>query len=217
MKKQYHILLVEDHLITLEAYKGVLDLMTQDFITTEAQSIDAALEKLAKQPELLPFDLAFVDIHLPKSTSTGIESGEGLALTLKKKFPAIKIIIPTQYNQPERIRYIMDTVSPDAILLKEEFRSVQIVQAIEHVLNNEKYYSDKVKLLLRKEDMELDDYDLRILNCIAKHVKNKDMPQHIPLSLRAIEDRKSLLMIKFGVPPRDNEQLIAIAQEKGLI
>ncbi len=217
MKRQYHILLVEDHLITLEAYNGVLDLMPKDFIITEAQNIDAALEKAERQPTLLPFDIAFVDIHLPRSESRKIDSGEALALELKKKFPDIKIIIPTQYNQPDRIRYIVDTVRPDALLLKEEFRSAQICQAVEIVLTGGIYYSSKVESLLRKAPAGFDDYDLKILNCIARGVKNKDMPQTIPLSLRAIEDRKSMLIIKLGVPPRDNERLIAIAREKGLI
>ncbi|MET3536712.1 response regulator transcription factor [Chryseobacterium limigenitum] len=217
MKQQYRILLVDDHLITLEAYRGVLELMSQEFIFTEAQSIDEALEKAERQPQLLPFDMAFVDIHLPRSESKKIESGEGLALELKKKFTELKIVIPTQYNQPERIRYIIDKVNPDALLLKEEFRSAQICRAVEIVLSGGTYYSSKVELLLRKDHLQFDDYDLKILSCIARGVKIKDIENHVPLSSRAIEDRKSMLMIKLGVPPRNNEQLIAIAREKGLI
>ena len=217
MKQQYHILLVEDHLITLDAYKSVLELMDEDFIITEVEDIDRALDKAKKQPDLLAFDIAFVDIHLPKSLNTSIESGEELALELKRIFPNIKIIIPTQYNQPQRIRHIINTVSPDALLLKEEFRSSHISQAVYAVLNNQRYYSPKVATLLRKEDLELDVYDLKILSCLSRGVKIKDMPLHIPLSLRAIEDRKSMLMIKLEVPPRDNEKLIVIAKEKGLI
>ena len=217
MKNQYHILLIEDHLITLDAYKSVLELMPEDFIITEAQNINSALEKMQKQPALVPFDIAFVDIHLPKSLTTKIDSGEELALELKKRFPNIKIIIPTQYNQAERIKHILNVVNPDALLIKEEFRSNQISQAVYAVLNNEHYYSPKVALLLRKEDMELDVYDLKILSCLSRGVKIKDMPLYIPLSLRAIEDRKSNLMIKFDIPARDNEKLIIIAKEKGLI
>lgn len=217
MKQQYQILLVEDHLITLDAYKSVLELMPEEFIITEAQNIDSALEKMKKQPALLPFDIAFVDIHLPKSITTIIESGEELALELKKKFSNIKIIIPTQYNQAERIKHIVNMVAPDALLLKEEFRSIQISQAVHAVLNNEQYYSPKVVTLLRKEDLEFDVYDLKILSCLSRGVKIKDMPLYIPLSLRAIEDRKSMLMLKLEVPPRDNEKLIVIAKEKGLI
>lgn len=217
MKQQYHILLVEDHLITLDAYKSVLELMPEDFVITEAQNIDTALEKAQRQPGLLSFDIAFVDIHLPKSLTTSIESGEELALALKKRFPNIKIIIPTQYNQAQRIKHIVNTVAPDALLLKEEFRSSHISQAVYAVLNHEKYYSPMVEILLRKQDLELDVYDLKILSCLSRGVKIKDMPLYIPLSLRAIEDRKSMLMIKLEVPPRDNEKLIVIAKEKGLI
>ena len=217
MKEHYHILLVEDHLITLEAYRGVLELMPQEFIVTEAQSIDEALKKIENQPQLLPFDIAFVDIHLPKSESTKMESGEELVLELKKRFPNIKIIIPTQYSQPERIRYIMDKAAPDALLLKEEFRSTHISKAVETVLSGGTYYSEKVESLLRNHSMEFDDYDLKILSYMAKGAKIKDIPQYLHLSLRAVEDRKSTLMIKLGVPPRNNEKLIAVAREKGLI
>ena len=101
--------------------------------------------------------------------------------------------------------------------MKDEFRSSHISQAVYAVLNNEKYYSPMVEILLRKQDLELDVYDLKILRCLSRGVKIKDMPLYIPLSLRAIEDRKSMLMIKLEVPPRDNEKLIIIAKEKGLI
>lgn len=217
MKERYHILLIEDHLITLEAYRGVLELMPQEFFVTEARNIGEALKKIEYQPQLLPFDIAFVDIHLPKSESTKMESGEELALELKKRFPNIKIIIPTQYNQPERIRYIMDTANPDALLLKEEFRSIHISKAVETVLSGGTYYSEKVESLLRNNSMEFDDYDLKILGCIARGVKIKDIENYVPLSLRAIEDRKSMLMLKLNIPSRNNEKLIAVAHEKGLI
>ncbi len=217
MKQQYHILLIEDHLITLEAYRAVLELMPQEFIITEAQSIDRALEKIKEQPAQLPFDIAFVDIHFAGNQSQKMESGEELAAELKKRFPYIKIIIPTQYNQPERIRYIMDTVAPDALLLKEEFRSAHIIQAVETILGGGHYYSPKVESLLQNNPMDFDDYDLKILSCIARGVKIKDIENYVPLSLRAIEDRKSALMVKLDVPARNNEKLITIAREKGLI
>ena len=217
MKRHYQVLLIEDHLITLDAYKGVLEMMPEEFIITEAQNIDSALAKMKSQPQLLPFDIAFVDIHLPKSITTNLESGEELALELRKKFPKIKIIIPTQHNQAERIRYIINSVNPEALLLKDEFRSSHISNAVQAVLNNELYFSPKVYSVLRMTDLKLDVYDLKILSCLARGVKIKDMPSYIPLSHRAIEDRKSNLMIKLDVPPRDNETLIAVAKEKGLI
>lgn len=217
MKQQYQVLLIEDHLITLDAYKSVLEMMSEEFIITEAQNIDSALAKMKSQPQLLPFDIAFVDIHLPKSTTTTIDSGEELAMELRKKFPAIKIIVPTQHNQAERIRYIINSVNPEALLLKDEFRSSHISSAVQAILNNELYFSPKVYSLLRMTDLKLDVYDLKILSCLARGVKIKDMPSYIPLSHRAIEDRKSNLMIKLDVPPRDNEKLIAVAKEKGLI
>lgn len=217
MKQQYQVLLIDDHLITLDAYKSILEMMPQDFIVTEAQSIDVALAKMQKQSRLLPFDIAFVDIHLPKSSTTTMESGEELAIELRKRFPNIKIIIPTQHNQAERIRYIINSVNPEALLLKDEFRSSHISNAVQAVLNNELYFSPKVYSVLRMNDLKLDVYDLKILSCLARGMKIKDMPLHIPLSHRAIEDRKSNLMIKLDVPPRDNETLIAVAKEKGLI
>lgn len=217
MKKQYQVLLIDDHLITIDAYKSVLEMMPEEFIITEAQDIDSALAKMKSQPQLLPFDIAFVDIQLPKSTATKLESGEELALALRKMFPDIKIIIPTQHNQPERIRFIVNSINPEALLLKDEFRSLHISNAVQAVLNNELYFSPKVYSVLRMTDLKLDVYDLKILSCLARGVKIKDMPSYIPLSHRAIEDRKSNLMITFNIPKGKNELLIAVAKEKGLI
>lgn len=217
MKQQYHILLIEDHLITIDAYKSILETMPQNFNIYEAYNIDRAISLINSNFHLQPFDIAFVDINLPKSTNTAIETGEELAIELKKKFPAIKIIIPTQHNQAERIRYIINSINPEALLLKDEFRSSHISSAVQAVLNNELYFSPKVYSLLKMNDLKLDVYDLKIVSCLARGVKVKDMPSYIPLSHRAIEDRKSNLMIKLGVPPRENEKLLAVAKEKGLI
>lgn len=217
MKQQYHILLIEDHLITIDAYKSILETMPQKFNIYEAYNIDRAISLINSNFHLQPFDIAFVDINLPKSTNTAIETGEELAIELKKKFPAIKIIIPTQHNQAERIRYIINSINPEALLLKDEFRSSHISSAVQAVLNNELYFSPKVYSLLKMNDLKLDVYDLKILRCLARGVLLKDISSQIPLSHRAIEERKSLLLIKLDVRSKKKEELIAVAKEKGLI
>lgn len=217
MKKPYRILLVEDSLFILEGYRALLDLMEEKFEITEAQNIDQAIEKIERQTQEMFFDLAFVDIQLPKSKRHKIESGEEIALLLKKKNPQIKIIVLTQYNQPARIRYIMDTVAPDGLLLKDEFRGKQVHEAVKSVLMDNQYFSSRVQMMMKKDNLDFDLYDLKILKCLEKGVKVKDIQKEIPLSQRAIEDRKSTIIIKLDIPSGDRVALIEVARELGLI
>ncbi len=218
IKKTLHILILDDHPMNVEGIREALNKLTYDFIFKEATDIDTALLLIQQQPNILPFDVAFIDIELPPSKTTNIHSGEGVALVLKRKFPDCKIIIPTQYFQAERLKHIIKTVIPDALLSKIDFRRQHIRNALESVLKNESYYSPSVIKILRSHDFELDEHDLKILYCLSKHIKIKDMPTtHVNLSLRTIEERKKKLMEKFDVPSRDNELLIQIAKEKGLI
>ncbi|PTT76545.1 MULTISPECIES: response regulator transcription factor [unclassified Chryseobacterium] len=217
MKQQLHILLIDDHPMTIEGYKAILENMFEKPVISEAYTVEESLERIRRQPDILPFDLAFVDINLPAARDAAIHSGEGVALQLKKKFPQTKIIVPTMFSQGERIRYIIKTVNPDALLLKNDFTSSEIKNAVESVLNGETYYSKGAKQALKADDLGLDRHDLGILYCLSKQIKVKDMPEHIPLSLRAIEERKSILMLKLDVPPRDNQLLVIKAREKGLL
>lgn len=43
MKTAIRVLLIDDHPITIEAYKGALEFMEYDFIIAEAHDIDSAL------------------------------------------------------------------------------------------------------------------------------------------------------------------------------
>lgn len=216
-RSPYNILLVDDHPMTLEGYRNILNHMHEDFVISEAQGIDTAIHTIQKQPNILPFELAFIDIGLPKSKTTNITSGEGVALALKEKFPLVKIIVPTLYTQAERIHHILNTIEPDALLLKTEFNSKEIMLAIETVLKGQKYFSGRVNRILQSDDLGLDRWDLKILYCISKQIKMKDIPNHVPLTLRTIEERKSVLMDKLEVPPRNNALLVQVAKEKGLI
>jgi DNA-binding NarL/FixJ family response regulator len=215
MKTTIRVLLIDDHPITIEAYKGALEFMEYDFNTTEAHDIDSALLKIKEQPEILPFDIAFVDIGLPQSATTSITSGEGLVAHLRKKFKQIKIIIPTLYHQSDRLHFILEYTNPDALLLKSDFRSIEIQQAVQAVLHHQKYYSKSVQKVLESKKLKLDPHDVKLLHCLSKGIKLKDMGHYIPLASRTIEERKNKLMILFNAT--NNEQLLKKAQEKGLL
>ncbi len=217
MSTPLHVFLLDDHPINLEGIQNALDVMDKEFAFKEATDLDTAISIIKQQPRLLPFDIAFIDVGLPASKNSDIHSGEGIAKMMKEKFFDCKIIIQTQFFQAERVRHIIKTVNPEGLLLKTDFRSKQIRKAVEMVLQDVHYYSPGVLKTMRTHDFELDEIDLKILYCLSRNIKMKDMPEHIPLSLRAIEDRKSALMLKFEVPPRNNELLLQIAKEKGLI
>lgn len=215
--KSLNVFMLDDHPMHLEGIQDALSILELEFIYKEATDIDTALQLIKQQPEILPFDIAFIDMGLPPSTITDVHSGEEVALILKEKFPECKIIIPTQYFQAERLRFIIKTVQPDGLLSKVDFRKEHIRNSVKTVLKDDNYYSPSVVKILRSDIPQLDETDLKILYCLSQHMKMKDIPSHVNLSLRAVEDRKSAMMIDLGVPSRNNELLIQVAREKGLI
>lgn len=218
MDKRIHLLLLDDHPVMIDGYEKALEVMDYLFFTQRCYTIDQAVSYIfASKEQNKPIDLAFIDIGLPASKNKRYVSGQDVAIQLKRVFPDVKIIIPTLYDSLERIRIIADTVNPDAILLKDEFTGWEIRSAVEKVMLGETYFTPRVQTMLSESSIAIDDLDLKILSCLAKQIRIKDMPDYIPLALRTIEERKSALMDKLAIDSRKNQDLLEVARKKGLI
>jgi DNA-binding NarL/FixJ family response regulator len=71
----------------------------------------------------------------------------------------------------------------------------ELLFAFDKVIKNETYYSQSVIKMLDSQDkgIEIDLFDKQILFHLSKGTKSKDITQYIPISINAIEVRKSNL------------------------
>lgn len=220
MKKKLNILIIDDHHSIIEGYKNVL-LKNKDYKLQilKANSCDQAILAVNNAKHTNPFDVVFVDIQLPPSKDGIISSGEDLALLIKKEFPQTKIIISTMFDSPHRLNNILKTIPHNGILIKSDSTAKIILEAFETILQGNSFYSKTVQKLINKiivNDEHLDEYNKKIIYYLSQGVKTKNLIQHIPLSLNAIEKRKNHIKQLFNVIG-DDEQLLSEAKKKGFI
>lgn len=191
------ILMIDDHPITLDGYKNILISLkdpNSNYVIDTASDCEEAYWKVHKSVENNNlYNIIFLDISLPPSEGLKIFSGEDLGLKIREISPSSKIIILTMYNENYRIYNILKNITPEGLLIKSDVSSHELYRAFREVLLGKLYYSNTVKILVRKQfgnDIVLDEIDRNILFQLSKGVMTKDLTQFIPLSLAAIEKRK---------------------------
>jgi len=191
------ILMIDDHPITLDGYKNILislkDFNSNYVIDTASDCEEAYWEVHKSVEDNNHYNIIFLDISLPPSEGLKIFSGEDLGLRIREISPSSKIIILTMYNENYRIYNILKNISPEGLLIKSDVSSHELYRAFREVLLGKLYYSNTVKILVRKQfgnNIVLDEIDRNILFQLSKGVMTKDLTQFIPLSLAAIEKRK---------------------------
>lgn len=217
LDKSIHILMVDDHQIIVEGYQQILDSLSptdRSFVYETANTCDLAWEKIKNRP----YDLVLLDLNFPVDTHQKIVSGEALAVKIRKEFPQVKIIILTGVSELIPLNHIIKKINPEGFLLKGETNSKEIYRCIDTLLDGNMYYSATVNRMLHSRfvnDLNLDDNDRKILEYLALGTKTKNLPNHIPLSLRSIEVRKKKLREIFDA--RDDETLLRNARTAGYL
>lgn len=220
MKKSINLLLVDDHPSVIEAYSNFLiqyEIVNPKYNVNvlTAMCCDSAVDIIARNKAI---EVAFIDMRLPKSKVAQFSSGEDLCILLKKTFPKIKIIIITGHYETLILSNLLQSVNPDAMLLKGDIEGKVILDALTRVLNNEPYYSISVLNLLRKNlssNTLLEPIDKRMLYELWKGTRTKDLVNYLPLSLGAIEKRKRNLRLKVGAQSKDDNMLVNLVLKKG--
>tara|TARA_R110002012_G_scaffold294098_1_gene490036 strand:+ start:20525 stop:21202 length:678 start_codon:yes stop_codon:yes gene_type:complete len=225
MKKNFNVLIIEDHRIIAQAYKLVLEEITVEnsilnFTIETANNCESGREKINSFCQSNKLDLVLLDISLSPTDDKKILSGVDLGILLRNKKTPVKIIILTSYDDYYRLNSIIKNVDPDGLLLKRDVEMEDIKKAILTVLDNGSFYSETIIKMLRiraKSEINIDKIDRQILYELSRGVKMKDLPELLPLSMGGIESRKRKLKRAFNILKEKDNVLIEIAREKGFI
>lgn len=218
--------MVDDHPVILEAYKNILDstVIEEKYNVTidTAINCDMAIEKINNSEKTIKYDVLFLDIQLPPSSNGKILSGEDLAVYARKKLPEVKIIILTTHNDSHRIQNILTIANPDALVIKDDLTSKELLNALDAIMGDRPYYSTTVSKFFRKkilngEEYLLDDVNKKIIYFLSKGIKTKDLTNHVHLSLSAIEKRKVQIRKILKLETTNVEELINEAKKRGFI
>jgi DNA-binding NarL/FixJ family response regulator len=220
-----NVLIVEDEPLTIGNLKTALNILSEEkpdleFKIRSARNCDAARSEITKAIHGKPFDLVLLDISIPESKDRKYLSGEDLGVKIKREFPSAKIIVFTFYTDNYRLNNILQSLNPDGFMIKYDIDFKTLLRALETVIYEPPFYSQKILKLLRQttiNDFTIDQLDRRLLYELSQGTKTSQLPQIVKLSKGGVERRKRHLKEVFDIPEGDDRALIKTAKAKGFI
>lgn len=196
------ILLAEDQGMVREALAALLSLEGDIEVVAQVsrgdEVVDAAVASEA--------EVAILDIEMPGLT--GIEA----AALLRRKRPAIKIVIVTTFGRPGYLRRAMES-GADAFLVKDAPAS-QLAEAVRRVLRGERVIDPTLAAAALAEGANpLTSRERDVLAAAADGSANAEVAQHLHLSEGTVRNYLSAAIQKTGA--RNRTEAVRIAREKG--
>jgi len=193
-----NILIADDHQLLIDGIKAALAGLTDFNIAAEAYNGFQVMEKLETG---LPIDIILMDINMPKL--------DGLSATkmVHKKFPTVKIIALSQYDEK---RFVKQMVKNGAMgyLLKDSSKDI-LEEAIRTVHNGQNYFCDRLSLRLINQELKMEDNkslfpklterEIEILRLIGRELSSQEIADKLFISFHTVESHRANLMSKAGV------------------
>lgn len=210
------VLIADDHALVREGIVAFLKLCDDIEVIAEASD---GLEALEKTKKFHP-DIVIMDINMP--TLGGLET----TIEIKKLYPAIKVLVLTQYEDREYIsRFLKAGVS--GYLLKKAVGS-DLITALKTIGRGELYLyssiaSEVVSGYLQRENAidsenpydKLSDREKQVLKLIAEGHTHKEAADMLGISAKTVIAHQTNIGEKLGIHTRAD--LIKFAIQKGII
>lgn len=195
--KMYTVYIADDHNIVA---KGIATLIAK-FSEVEKVEIFPNGKELYNACCNIKPDVVFLDMGMP------IWDGKTALIELKKKFPTLRCIMLSMYNEKEIIN---DCIHNGASgYLNKDCSEIELRQAI--IAKDEIYYSKKVLTALNDTDEhtqnseifplkeQLSKREIDILTLLCEGMNPKEIAKKLFLSIRTVETHKTNIMTKFEV------------------
>lgn len=215
-KDKIKILICDDHNLVREGIVALLKQIDDIEVVGEASNGIEAIQKIKQK---LP-DVVLMDLSMPKL--------DGLKTTveIRKKYPEIKIIILTQYENEEYIVQMLKA-GANGYVLKNSIAD-DLIRGIREVMKGEKFFSSSITKIileeyvkkvqgLRQENItpELTNRELEVLKLIAEGYSNQETADKLFISVRTVEFHRANIMHKLKI--KDLPGLVKYAIQKGII
>jgi DNA-binding NarL/FixJ family response regulator len=198
------IALVDDHNLVRDGIRALLTMVQGFVIVGEASSGHEALELLQRDvPDILLMDIGLKD-------SNGLE----LTATLKQKYPTLKVLILSMYDNQEYVSSALRAGASGYVL--KDAPSREIIAAIEVLAVGGQFYSSGVAEKLTAKttsESELTPRERQVLVMMAQGLNNKAMARELQISVRTVETYRLNIRRKLDIEkPAD---LVKHAREHG--
>ncbi|MEQ9187428.1 MAG: response regulator transcription factor [Cryomorphaceae bacterium] len=190
------ILLCDDHAIFREGIKATLEVDSEIEIVAEAQNGEECIDILSE----LTVECVLLDINMPHMD--GIECLK----IIKDRFPAVKVIALTQFDEKRFVRQMLK-FGADGYLLKSTTHA-ELTKAIETVLSGEQYLADqayaKLNGIVKEADPnplfpELSEREKQIIRLLSRGASTREIATDLSLSTHTVETHRGNIFKKLGV------------------
>jgi len=177
-------------------------------------------EDLMKALETNTPDVIIMDLKMP------IMDGMEATKAVRKKYPAIKVLVVTMYDDDKFIIHLMENGANGYLLKNAEPEDIR--KSIYAVHENGYYFNDLVnKALLKKlvlknnlkpsfnQNVELTERELEVLKLICEEKTAAEIGKEIFLSPRSVEGIRQRLIEKVGV--RNTAGLVMFAVKNNMV
>src|SRR5690606_25859344 len=154
------VLIVDDHLMTIEGYITLLKKEIPVFTPLKALNCEEAYHIITSTSVL---DLAIIDYQLPEFEEKGLSSGVDVALILKKYHPKCKIIMITAYQEATTVYGIHKKVQPDALIIKNDISYITLKECLEYKGRYLSTTAQKAVTFINNNEKLLNDINREIL------------------------------------------------------
>jgi DNA-binding NarL/FixJ family response regulator len=216
MNTKVKIIIAEDHTILRDGLRALLSTQKEFEVIGEAGDGREAIRVVDK----LEPDLVLIDLSMPKLN--GMEAIH----EIKRRNPQIKVIALTVHKNEEYILAALEA-GANGYVLKDASQD-ELFMAIQYVMAGKKYLSPTISekivevfLENRKVGKEFSAWDTvtsrekEILKLIAEGYKNKDIADHLFISIKTVEKHRSNLMKKLDL--HNTAALTTYAIEKKIV
>lgn len=213
--KRYRIVLADDHVLIRH---GIKNIISRDPSLTIIGEVSDGEELLAFLEDTAP-DLLILDISMPKM------SGIDLAESIKKTYPALKILMLTMHKN-KQFFYRSMSAGADGYLVKSD-PDQEILLAIDKIREGRTYISpyladdfteDVLSAYRNEADSPFKDLTKRekqILSLVVEGYTSRDMADKLNLSPRTVDHHRSNLLKKFNM--RNSVDLVNYAVRNGYV
>ena len=215
-EKTIQIAIADDYKIFREGLKKCIANDTSLEVIAEADNGEDLIAGFEKQ---LP-DVVIMDLKMP------IMDGMEATQIIRKKFPSVKVLVVTMYEDDKFIIHLME-IGANGYLLKNT-EPDEIRKSIYAVHENGYYFNDLVnKALLKKlviknnikpsfnQNVEFSEREHEVLKMICEEKTAAEIAKEIFLSPRSVEGIRQRLIEKVGV--RNTAGLVMFAIKNGIV
>lgn len=207
-----NVLIVDDHLMTIEGYIALFEKEISVFTASKALNCEEAYHLTTSVPVL---DIAIIDYQIPEFEEKELNNGIDIALLIKKHHPKCKIIMITAYQEAVIVYDIHRKARPDALVIKSDISYTTFKEC----LNSENRYlsttAQKAIGIINSNEELFNEVNREILLYLKQGYKLNEIEQYVPLTTSGIQKRITKLKELFNV--MDINGLIKEAVKNGIV